>query len=399
MNVTAGAIPAQAIPVRRRIESIDLLRGLVMIIMALDHVRDYFHADALIYDPTDLTQTSPIIFFTRFITHYCAPVFMLLSGTSAYLVGIRKGKKALAKFLLTRGLWLVFLEFTIIHFAWYFNFASFDLVVIWALGMSMIFLSLLIWLPLPVIIIIGLAMVFGHNLLDGITVPGQDWDAVLWSVMHQSNYFEFKPPIFVGYPLIPWIGVMALGYALGKLYTDYLTAEKRKKILLWMGIGSVLLFIIIRYLNVYGDLVPWSRQSSDLFTFLSFINVTKYPPSLLYLLITLGPAMIFLAFTENSRGSLSEKIKVIGRVPMFFYIVHLYLIHLFAFFATYFSGKDPGDMILDYWIFFEPDLKGYGFPLWITYSIWAILIIILYFLCRWYDRYKRTHKHWWLSYL
>ena len=403
MEFTAGAVPLTNTSYNNtiyRVESIDLLRGLVMIIMALDHVRDYFHADALVYDPTDLSKTSGVLFFTRWITHFCAPVFMFLSGTSAYLVGIRKGKKALSKFLLTRGLWLIFLEFTVITFGWYFNFPAIDLLVIWALGISMIALAGLIYLPLPWIFAISLAMIVGHNLLDNIHVPGTDLASIGWSLLHEQNFFQYNGiALFIGYPIIPWIGVMALGYCFGKLYEREVDAAKRKKTLLGMGVVAIALFIALRYSNVYGDPSHWSPQTSSAFTILSFLNVSKYPPSLLYLLITLGPALLFLAFTENARGAFAEKIKVIGRVPMFYYLVHLYLVHVVAMFATWFSGHTPGDMILDNWIAFEPKLKGYGFSLGITYIIWICLVIILYFVCRWYDRYKKTHQQWWLSYL
>jgi uncharacterized membrane protein len=385
-----------------RVESIDLLRGLVMIFMALDHVRDYFHIAVTQFDPSDLVRTNPILFFTRWITHFCAPVFMFLSGTSAFLVGLRKGKKALARFLLTRGLWLVFLEFTIVAFGWSFNFppASLDFLVIWALGISMIALAGLIYLPWSIILAISLLMIFGHNLLDGITVPGTGTDALLWSLFHQANFFDYKSiDLFVGYPIIPWIGVMSLGYCLGKLYTTKIDSAKRKKLLFQLGIGACLLFIVMRIINIYGDPVPWSSQTSPIFTFLSFLNVSKYPPSLLYLLVTLGPALIFLGITEGHRSWLGERIKVIGRVPMFYYLVHLYLIHLAAMFATYFCGFSPADMILRSWIAFEPQLQGYGFSLGIVYLAWLIIVLILYFLCRWYDRYKKNHHNWWLSYL
>ncbi|MBC7946645.1 MAG: DUF1624 domain-containing protein [Chitinophagaceae bacterium] len=385
-----------------RVESIDLLRGLVMIFMALDHVRDYFHSGAMLYDPTDLTQTNTFLFFTRWITHYCAPVFMFLSGTSAYLVGMRKGKKALSRFLFTRGIWLIILEFTVVNFGWYFNFPppSIDFLVIWALGFSMVVLAGLIYLPLPWIIGIGLLMVFGHNLLDPVDVPGSGIDAVLWSLFHKSNFFQYTDvTVFVGYPIIPWIGVMALGYCLGKLYEGSVSPDKRKKILLVLGSAAIALFIVIRFINIYGDPSPWETQSSSHFTFLSFLNVSKYPPSLLYILMTLGPGLIILALTENSRSWLSERIKVIGRVPMFYYLVHLYLIHLAAMFATYLCGHKPYDMVLTVWVAFEPKLKGYGFSLGVAYAVWAVLIVILYFLCKKYDQYKRSHREWWLSYL
>lgn len=397
-TVPAGGItPAKT---TFRVESIDLLRGLVMIIMALDHVRDYFHAGAMVSDPTDLSQTSVVLFFTRWITHYCAPVFMFLSGTSAYLVGQRKGKNALAKFLLTRGIWLIILELTVVNFGWYFNFyASIDFLVIWALGFSMIALAALIYLPLPLIMIIGLIMVFGHNLLDNTHVAGEGVSSILWSLFHEQHFYNFKTTLFIAYPVIPWIGVMALGYCLGQLYAKEISADKRKRLLLLMGTAAIILFIVIRYINEYGDPEPWASQSSRSFTILSFLKVSKYPPSLLYLLVTLGPALLFLAITENARFGLANKIKVIGRVPMFYYLCHLYLLHLAAMVATLFCGHSPGDMILNNWIAFEPKLKGYGFSLGVTYLVWLGLVFILYFPCRWYDRYKRSHQQWWLSYL
>jgi uncharacterized membrane protein len=203
----------------------------------------------------------------------------------------------------------------------------------------------------------------------------------------------------VGYPVIPWIGVMALGYCLGKLYEKEFDPSKRKRLLLRMGVSAIILFVVIRFTNSYGDLFPWKKQTDWHFTLLSFLNVSKYPPSLLYLLVTLGPALIFLALTENAGSSIAEKIKVIGRVPMFYYLIHIYLIHLTALVATWFCGHEPGDMILNNWVVFEPKLKGYGFSLAVTYCIWAALILVLYFPCRAYDQYKKTHRQWWLSYL
>lgn len=406
MNTTiTAALPLESNTGKRsfaRVNSIDWLRGLIMIIMALDHIRDYFHADAYIHDPTDLTHTSTILFFTRWITHYCAPTFMFLSGTSAFLVGQRKGKKALSKFLLTRGLWLIFLELTVINFGWYFNiyFPSIDFLVIWALGVSMIFLGLVIYLPFPAILAISLAMIVGHNLLDSIHADGQGASAIGWSVLHQQNIFSLgRFTLFVGYPIIPWIGVMSLGYCLGKLYTQKISPFQRKKILLGLGTAAIVLFIIIRYTNSYGDPSHWSKQATGRFTFLSFLNVSKYPPSLLYILMTLGPGLILLAITENKRFFLSEQVRVIGRVPMFYYLVHIYLIHLAALFATYFIGYHPSDMVLSAWVNFNPHLQGFGFSLGVVYGVWVGCIIILYFLCKWYDRYKSTHMQWWLSYL
>lgn len=403
------AIPAaapQRTAVTTRIESIDLLRGLIMVIMALDHVRDYFHADALINDPTDLAKTNVVLFFTRWITHYCAPLFMFLSGISAFLSSQRKSKKDLSFFLLKRGLWLILLELTVVHWAWYFNFVGqgVDLTVIWALGLSMILLAGLIHLPFWALLSVSVLMVGAHNLLDPIRVSGDGWQGFGWALLHEQHAFTYNGfMVLVGYPIIPWVGVMALGYCLGTLYTKNYPAEKRRKLLAVLGFSLVGLFILIRAINIYGDPRVWSSQSTATLTFLSFLNTTKYPPSLLYLLMTIGPALLFLAWTERKPGWLGQKLTVFGRVPLFYYILHLYLAHLLAMFATSFSGHAWGDMILNYSLWSgrsSAQLEGYGFSLGVTYLVWILVVVLLYPLCKWYDRYKTTHKdQWWLSYL
>ena len=389
---------------KQRVASIDLLRGAIMIIMALDHVRDYFHYSSFQFDPLDLDRTSAPIFFTRWITHYCAPIFMLLSGTSAFLVGQRKSKKELARFLFTRGLWLVFLELIVVNFGWNFDiqFHSILFITIWALGISMIAMAALIYLPFKIILAIGIILVAGHNLLDGVHVDGENAGAFGWALLHEPNIFKWHGEIIlVGYPLIPWIGTMALGYCLGSLYVSSFDAAKRKKLLLQLGFAVIGLFITIRFFTMYGDPQHWAHQRSAFFTFLSFINTTKYPPSLLYLLMTIGPALIFLAFTENVKSSVSKIISVYGRVPMFYYLIHIYLIHLLAMvsseiFTTYDWRR---------WIFHEPlwfiqSFKGYGYPLVIVYLVWIIVVVALYPLCKRYDTYKQANKDkWWLSYL
>ena len=382
-----------------RITSIDLLRGVVMIIMALDHTRDYFHAGSFLFDPTDLTQTSPVLFFTRWITHFCAPVFVFLAGTSAFISGQRKTKKQLSLFLITRGLWLLLLEVTIVSFAWSFNIhLNFTgLQVIWALGISMITMAALIHLPLKAILMIGLVITLGHNLLDNIHFEGFGWAA-----LHERKRFQLSDThvIRVGYPVLAWIGIMALGYCFGHLYTSTFTAEKRRKWLISMGLAAIGLFCIIRAINVYGDPGPWEIQASPTFTFLSFLNTHKYPPSLLYTLMTLGPALLFLAFTEKVSNWLTKAIVHIGRVPLFYYILHLYLIHLLAMIAAEFIGFHWYDMIVTSRPWLEPHLKGFGFSLGFTYVVWICVVLILYPLCRWYDQYKSAHKDkWWLSYL
>lgn len=387
-----------------RVASIDILRGIVMIIMALDHVRDYFHAGAYLYDPLDLDRTSVALFFTRWITHFCAPVFVFLAGTSAFLVGQRKTKKELSFFLLKRGLWLILLELTLINFEWNFDisFTNIYFIVIWALGISMIVLAGLIHLPKKLILLIGIILVAGHNLLDNIHVPGNSLKAFGWALLHDQNFFNWNGKnVLVGYPIIPWIGIMALGYCFGSLYTPAFNAEKRKKILLMIGGSAIALFVLIRFLNVYGDPAPWSQQSPAFYTFLSFIKATKYPPSLLYALMTLGPAVLFLAFAENIRNFLSKIISVYGRVPMFYYILHIFIIHI----STLVAAELFTDFSWKVWILKEPlwftqTLKGYGFSLGIVYLVWLAIVILVYPLCKWYDRYKQSHKEkWWLSYL
>jgi uncharacterized membrane protein len=385
-----------------RIQSIDFLRGFVMVLMALDHVRDYFHADAFLYDPLDLSKTSVILYFTRWITHYCAPVFVFLAGTSAFMVGSRKGKNELSSFLLKRGLWLIFLELTVINFGWFFNinFLFLPLIVIWALGVGMIVLAAASYLPWQAILGIGLVLTLGHNLLDPIHVEGQSGGAILWSIIHDPRIFQLGDrTLFVGYPVISWIGVMLLGYCFGKLYQAY-DEVKRKKVLIRLGGGMIVAFILIRFINIYGDPAPWSSQATPLLTFLSFLNVTKYPPSLLYVLVTLGPAILFLAFAENINNGFSRMVIVLGRVPLFYYVLHIYLIHIFATIAAIYLHYDVSTMVFNTWIGFSTELKGYGFNLGITYLIWIVLLIVLYPLCKWFESYKARHRdRWWLSYL
>ena len=388
----------------RRITSIDLLRGFIMIIMALDHVRDYFHADAFLYDPLDLNQTSVVLYFTRWITHFCAPIFVLLAGTSAFLSGQRKTKKELAAFLVKRGIWLIILEETAINFSWFFNphFSFFIFGVIWVLGLSMICLAALIFLPWKWILAIGLLMVFGHNLLDTVHFNGHNLAGFLWGAIHERKVFAIGGVnIGEGYQFIPWAGVMAIGYCLGKIFSNGFDASRRKKILLQLGIGSWILFIILRSINLYGNLNPWTTQTSGVRTFLSFLNITKYPPSLDYLLVTEGFAFIFMALTENISNRLTKMISVYGRVPMFYYIIHIWLIHLFALILVVIQGHPWTDMTaFTSWVDGMSNLKGYGLPLAGVYIVWITLVVLLYPLCKKYDRYKSSHKDkWWLSYL
>jgi len=389
----------------RRIESIDLLRGTVMIIMALDHVRDYFHAYSYINDPTDLQHTSIAIFFTRWITHFCAPIFMLLAGVSACLYGYKNGKRSLSFFLFTRGLWLVIAEMFIVSLEWTFNphYPAFILQVIWAFGVSMMVLSLLIHLPRPVLLLIGIALVAGHNALDNVHVPGNGAAAFGWALLHEQNFgFHFGSinPL-VGYPVLPWIGIITLGYCLGSLYAQDVDPEIRKRSLRNLGIGAILLFIVLRWANLYGDHALWSTQKNVAYTILSFLNTTKYPPSLLYTLMTLGPALLFLAYADRPLNAFTSKVTVIGRVPMFFYLLHIPLIHGLAIIAAMISGHSAGDMVnLTTWVTANPQLKGYGFSLPLIYVVWIIVMLLLYPVSSRFDKYKHANQAQkrWLSY-
>lgn len=407
---------------QRRIDSIDLLRGIVMVIMMLDHTRDFVHLGAFSFDPTDLTKTTTAVFVTRWITHFCAPVFVFLAGTGAYLQLSRgKSRRDLSKFLVTRGLWLIVLELTVVKLGVFFNFdyrfLGF-LQVIWALGVSMIVLAALIHIPLKVTAALGLAMIAFHNLLDpfravgwqGPGSPAPSPGAKLWMILHQP--FEGfpvlgfpSPVVVVIYPLIPWIGVMAVGFAFGTLYK--MDAQRRRRWLLRIGGLVTLLFIALRAVNIYGDPSKWSSQKNFMFTVLSFLNTTKYPPSLLFLLMTLGPAIAALAWFEPAKqatlsliGRLRNAFVTFGRVPLFFYVLQWYTAHSIGILAGLIAGQpiawqfaSPVDR------FSSPPPVGVGFRLWVVYLCWITGVILLYPLCKWFAGVKQRRRDWWLSYL
>ncbi|MBO9634580.1 MAG: DUF1624 domain-containing protein [Chitinophagaceae bacterium] len=380
---------------RSRITSIDLLRGVIMVIMAIDHVRDFF--TNVRFDPSDLTQTTPGLFFTRWITHFCAPVFMLLAGTGAFLYGQKRTRAELSKFLLTRGLVLILIEFTLVHFAFHFNF-RYDLIlaiVIWALGMCMIFLSLLVWLPLKAILAISLVLIIGHNALDGVNPADLGSAGWIWNVLHVPGFFSLGPDrgLVIGYPLIPWIGVMGAGYVFGKYFLQ--DTERRRKIFLQLGLIITALFIIIRSINIYGDPRPWSTQSSSLYTFLSFLNTNKYPPSLSFLLMTLGPAIFALGLMEKAKGPLVNFFTVYGKVPMFFFLLHFYLIHLIALI----TGMAQGYKATEFLTINTNFPKDWGFGLAGVYTFWAIVVLLSYWPCKWYGNLKAASRNPLLSYI
>lgn len=385
---------------RSRIASIDLLKGLVMVIMALDHVRDYFHASAFLFDPADPIQSNLPFFFTRWITHFCAPTFSFLAGLSAYLVGKRKTRSELSGYLFKRGLWLVFIELTIVGFAWTFDihFSTISLIVIWALGISMLFLATLIHLPRNFILIFSVLLICGHNFLDNIHFSG----SITWSLIHQAGFFTlpFHKHLFIGYPIIPWVAVMSLGYYFGAFYESSFDSNQRKKILNSIGLMAIIVFVLFRWTNLYGDPNPFKHYGNFSQGLISFLNPSKYPPSLLYLLMTLGAAFLFLANSEKLKGNIVNFFSTFGRVPFFYYILHIYLLHIIAMLFAQLSGFGWQKMVLSTFISFEPDMKGYGFSLWVVYAVWIAIIFMLYPLCKKFDRYKQAHKEkWWLSYL
>jgi uncharacterized membrane protein len=380
-----------------RIFSIDLLRGLVMTLMALDHVRDFFHDDAFLHEPLDLQTTTPFLFFTRFITHYCAPIFIFLAGVSAYLIGLKKSKAELSSFLIKRGFWLIIIEFAIVTFGWTFNpfYNVFVFQVIWAIGISMALMGLLVRLPYKVIFGTGLLIVLGHGLLTGIT-SGFWYDLTLG---HFASYpISETRTILIIYSFVPWLGIMLCGYGMGIIFTPTFDPIQRKKILLSTGTAMLVLFILLRFSNLYGDPSPWIPQRNALYTFLSFINVSKYPASLLYTCITIGPALLLLVALEKARGPFVHIIAVFGRVPFFYYILHIYLIHILTIIAFYATGHTSADIVNPSTPFlFRPQIFGFSLP--IVYLIWLGVLVILYPICKWYNHYKSKHKHWWLSYL
>jgi len=382
-----------------------------MVIMALDHVRDFFYkvnleeAGSAATGPTDLETTYPMLFFTRWITHFCAPIFVFLAGSSIYLMSLKKTKQELSMFLIKRGFWLVIVEAIIITLGWTFNplYNLIILQVIWAIGVSMILLGVLVLLPYKIIFAIGLIIVFGHNLLDYPAISSGLKGSALADFLYFSNFSVYSPfkdhYILIVYSFLPWTGVMLLGYCFGKLYAPGVDAAWRRKKLIQLGAGLLLLFVLLRFSNLYGDPVAWTTQSrGPVYTFLSFLNVNKYPPSLLFLCITIGTGILFLAFIEKVQNRFTAVMNIYGRVPMFYYILHFYIIHILVVIIFYIQGFGNKDIVTPNVPFlFRP--QAFGFNLWGVYAVWAFVVIVLYPLCKKYNAYKSTHQQWWLSYL
>lgn len=386
--------------ITQRVQSLDLAKGIILVLMALDHTRDYFHAEAFNFDPLDPQLTNWALYSTRWITNFCAPAFSFLAGVSVFFVSRRRSPFELSKFLFKRGLWLVIIQITIINFAWYFDpiLRNIELDVIASLGISMIVLSLLIHTPNSFILIFSCLVIFGHNLFDNVHFDSN----ILWSLLHEMGSFPINNTYTfnVWYPIIPWVGVMSLGFWMGKFYDKNYDTIKRKKWFTQVGLSTIALFIILRGFNIYGNPSAWVDLNSISKNLMSILNVHKYPPSLSFLLITLGGTFLFLAYSENLKGKLARLFMTFGRVPFFFYIIHLYLIHVLAMLASELTWSGWEAMLLEEWVTDVTTLKGYGFSLGVVYLIWVLIIIILYPICKKFDRYKMNHKEKeWLSYL
>ncbi|MEO6233348.1 MAG: heparan-alpha-glucosaminide N-acetyltransferase domain-containing protein [Ferruginibacter sp.] len=389
---------------KNRIQSIDLLRGIIMVIMALDHTRDFFHVAAFSDDPLNLATTTPFLYFTRWITNFCAPGFVFLAGTSAWLQSRRKTTAELSRFLITRGCWLILIDLTVMTLGILgdIHFGIFVLQTIWAIGISMVILGLVIWLPFSAILTLGLLIVFGHNVLDFVEKIHIGPYPLWWSMLHVRSLHPLwgNHQLFVVYPFLSWAGLMMLGYCCGKIFTQFDEA-KRNKILLWTGIGLVAFFIALRATNFYGNPQQWSQQKNGLYTLLSFLDVQKYPPSLLYMCITIGPSLVFLALIKNSQSRLSKIFMVYGRVPFFYYIIHFYVLHIISIICFLSRGHSFADGMKGLpGVPFKFIIPGEGYSLWVVYGVWISVVIALYPLCKWYDQYKSNHpEKKWLSYL
>lgn len=383
-------------PPRRRVESVDVVRGIIMVIMALDHTRDYFGAPG---SPTDLSQATAALFMTRWITNICAPVFFLLTGTGAYLSLGRKTKGELSRFLVTRGLWLIFLDavlFRCLVVQFNFDYHVTVITVLWALGWAMIVLSALVYLPVSVVTGFGVGLIAAHNLLDGVRSSN-----LLWTFLHSPNFVVNMPghAVFLAYPVVPWIGVTAVGYGLGQVHGW--DAVRRRRFLLRCGVLTCALFVILRAVNVYGDPSRWSEQKTALYTVLSFLNTTKYPPSLLFLLMTLGPALLLLWWFDGRMPRAFYPALIVGRVPMFYYLLHFFLIHLLAVIVCLVRFHEVRDMFL------SPDMghfpvtqpTGWGLTLAGVYLVWVMVVAASYPFCRRYAEIKLGGRNRWLSYL
>jgi uncharacterized membrane protein len=388
---------------KTRVTSVDALRGLVMIIMAIDHTREFFHSGAMAFQPEDLTRTTTILFLTRWVTHICAPVFMFTAGLGAFL-WMRPGRTTtqLAPFLWKRGLWLVVLELTVLRLALNFSYGTglVLLTILWALGWSMVALGLLVRVPVRALAVLSIAVIALHNLADPVSARRFRGAAWAWNLLHQPGLFSVGGvPVHVAYPLVPWIAVMGAGFCFGPIVA--LDPPRRRWWMARIGIGLTFAFLVIRGINIYGDPVPWSAKTPGM-TVLSFLKCTKYPPSLDFLLMTLGPALLLMAGLDRITLSKANPLLVFGRVPLFYFLVHMFVIHgLTIPFALLRYGRagfllNPSPSMGGPANLYPPD---YGYPLWVVYAVWLTVVALLYPLCLWFSRLKARRHDWWLSYL
>jgi uncharacterized membrane protein len=377
-----------------------------MIIMALDHVRDFFHASAAVFSPTDLGRTTPILFFTRWITHFCLPVFMFLAGTGVYFYGRNRTRGQLSRFLWTRGLWFIALELTVMQFAYNFNFSwrfLILLLILWIFGICMLAMAALVYVPMRWLAALSVSVMLLHNCLDGIRAQQFGSAAWSWNLLHQPGVIPVAGKlVLLTYTFLPWIGVMVAGFCFGRIFQ--LDPESRRRTMLRLGLAMSVAFVALRAVNHYGDPAPWTHQKSAMFTVLSFLNCTKYPGSLDFLLMTLGPALLVLAWLDRRKFSTANPLIVFGRVPMFYFVLHFYLIHVLAVLAAWLRyGNAAARFVLNP----LPSMGGpaklfpadFGYNLWTTYGVWLLVLVLLYPVCRWFANVKARRRDWWLSYL
>jgi uncharacterized membrane protein len=380
-----------------RLETVDMLRGLVIALMVLDHTRDYFHVSAYTFDPTDPARTHAWLFVTRWVTHLCAPTFVFLAGVSIHLQGVNgKGKPQLSRFLLARGAWLIVLELTVIAFGLNFALPFVFLQVIWAIGMSMILLAALIWLPPAAIGVLGAIIVAGHQLLAPIEAGDLGVLGPLWTLAFEFGRAPFGSG-FVAYPAIPWFGILCLGYALGPVFVQ--EPGRRNRTLFTIALGAIALFLVVRAINRYGDPAPWQAFPTAAATVMSFFNVSKYPPSLLFVLITLGVSLLCMLALQRLRGLLARVLLAFGRTPLFTYVLHIYVVHGSALLVAVLAGYPASYQANVIGDPFRLVKAGWGFNLLLVYAAWLAILAVLYPAARWFADVKRRRREWWLSYL
>jgi uncharacterized membrane protein len=405
---TRPNIPKHGAKPSVRIGSVDALRGAVMILMALDHVRDFFHRGAMTFSPTDLAKTTAVLFFTRWITHFCLPIFMFTAGAGAFLWWKQRGhtRGELARFLWTRGIWFVLLELTVMQLAYNFDFSSRNLVlllILWIFGLCMIALAALVYIPVRWLAVFGIAVVAGHNGLDRFRAGDFGSGAWAWMLLHQPGILKLGSRMaLVTYTVLPWIGVMALGFCFGEVLLR--PPEERRRAIRRIGLALIAAFFILRAINRYGDPAPWSAQNSAVFTVLSFLNCVKYPASLDFLLMTMGPALLVLAWLDRRLLSPKHPLMVFGRTPLFYFVLHFYLIHALAVLAAWVRYGAKAFVFVFHPL---PSMGGpaqlfppqFGYELWVAYLVWLFVVVSLYPVCRWYASIKARRRDWWLSYI